>query len=158
MDIEKIYDLEREVDATLFLQQDEFNRRFSQAKVKEAIELAFEWRLKQCDLQKESLFSEFKLAAAKGTPFAEREKLIDKKRLAMLERGRKWLVESRKKYTLVPVEFWMIHGMSEHMHKVGLRRFAQIHLSTMIDTPVEYPEPLSTSPQIEPEESGRIHT
>lgn len=115
--------------------------QFQTKKIREAVEWAFDWRLERAHKWRDSKFKAYSDAAAKGTPFKEREALIDKKTVAMIDRGIWWTENMRKKYKLRPVDEWLQHGDYDYLKKVGLREFAKWYLTDMIDTPIAYPEP-----------------
>lgn len=122
-------------DEQLFKEQlDKLIKAFPEPVIRKACEQSFEETLEFCKRKREHLFEEYRIAAAKGVPYAERVKLIPEGGLKAIDDMEKRAIEMRAngEFKIRPMEFWISYGDYDYMKQIGFKRFVSMFIEEIV--------------------------
>lgn len=89
-----------------------------------------DWSKKRLD----EMFVEYEDARKKGVPFAEREKMIDSKRVAMMKKFANEPDVRPSDIILRPAQYWLPEGTGyDKLKELGVRKFCELNAMFMYD-------------------------
>ena len=127
LDLIERYETARDVAWGIRL--DAVRRKYTNEALRKLIIAEFDSQLEYCRLQTEKQYAMNDELRAKGVPFVERMKLLDKKRLDMLERQAARLVRERASFHVVPVDQWFTQDDWDLAKKKGIGFVIRLNFS-----------------------------